>query len=1048
MKRAFSPFILLLWLAFIIPHSQAQTDFVQALEPIRLIPGAASVQQLQLDDAGTRLAITYADNSAALYSFETAEKIILVAAVLSPTGIIASADETSITYADNPFIETPNPVRRLLLNPQNTRLAVASEAHTIEIYDAQDSTLLDTLEAANTTLLFNPAGDVLALDNPRLNQIILWQENGAKIVLPGQMPLQFSPDGQFMALVNDATTLTLRRMDDVLAQQEEIVWGSLSAHYAAITAMAFSPDSQTIATASLDGSISLWDVTRKQEINILSGHLAGVHALAFSPDGSLLVSGDADGRLHVWDVATGQFLRQLSGTGAALTAIAFVGEAIITGGTDGTVLVWGSGAAIPLPVVTLPATTYTPLPIEQGIHGNARRAMTAGTHPLHPVGCYIAKDERVLAIGRSAEGGLLLFTPGCEGAVWTSLGTRYFNWQDRSALQTLPLVAPETASTPRRRIPDYATVCANAQTQRTLSADVMPIMPALYPPDALPSAAQATVTSDTVTVICHDYSTRPIENCHYFGAYRRSYIFTRQRVNDTIRLVDYASGQVIAQHIFEGDAPPPCPEHVTRGTVNGAVPAPDIWVTWVLQNTGYEHLLPLGNGTQSVAIFDAPASGASNSRILGLMEFHPLGRFAIPADYLVRSPDGVYVASLQQQATSVLLSLWDLRGGQPLWQVSLPERQWETVQFSPDGNTLLVKTNAPYPAPEEIRFTFYDALTGTIISETGDVDILDSPVIPGNMPQQLTANPRYTQAGQIVVVDYGRRAEVPRCAVWQVSTAALVWQMENRCGTLSADGRYMLLARPYTEIFSAYSQLVVYEVASGAVLTTSQDEVVQSTWLTNEWVFIERPYGEAPMIWNILDNTTALVELPVLMGSFLPEVLNRVMFYAYGDTTYVWDIATGELLGTTSLQGRIVEQANRVLILQECQPEDSDTSALCAVNLENNELVWEIEWTHAWISIRDEGSYLFAYNHQTQQVDIFDLQTGTKTSSIPLDEHDFTLTADWQWLIQPTDYNRFIIWGLPQALDLFTDPPHIRITADTDAYYEPNTRFPYNGLSH
>src|SRR5262249_48642381 len=76
---------------------------------------------------------------------------------------------------------------------------------------------------------------------------------------------------------------------------------TLRGHTADITAVVFSPDGKTLATAAADRSIRLWDVASWRCVR-LSGLPA--NAVAFSPDGRTLAIAPANGKtVRLWDVA-------------------------------------------------------------------------------------------------------------------------------------------------------------------------------------------------------------------------------------------------------------------------------------------------------------------------------------------------------------------------------------------------------------------------------------------------------------------------------------------------------------------------------------------------------------------------------------------------------------------------------------------------------------------------------------------------------------------------------------------------------------------------
>jgi WD40 repeat protein len=69
----------------------------------------------------------------------------------------------------------------------------------------------------------------------------------------------------------------------------------------------FSKDGSLLATASIDGTIRIWDVkSGVLHVPPLHGHVMGVQRVDFSPDGKVLISGGDDHTVRFWNVATGQ----------------------------------------------------------------------------------------------------------------------------------------------------------------------------------------------------------------------------------------------------------------------------------------------------------------------------------------------------------------------------------------------------------------------------------------------------------------------------------------------------------------------------------------------------------------------------------------------------------------------------------------------------------------------------------------------------------------------------------------------------------------------
>jgi WD40 repeat protein len=77
------------------------------------------------------------------------------------------------------------------------------------------------------------------------------------------------------------------------------------AHGDAVTALAFAPDGQTIATASADWTAALWETGSGRQIAVLK-HGDSVRDIAFSPDGHWLATAGSDKAARLWQAGDGK----------------------------------------------------------------------------------------------------------------------------------------------------------------------------------------------------------------------------------------------------------------------------------------------------------------------------------------------------------------------------------------------------------------------------------------------------------------------------------------------------------------------------------------------------------------------------------------------------------------------------------------------------------------------------------------------------------------------------------------------------------------------
>jgi eukaryotic-like serine/threonine-protein kinase len=148
------------------------------------------------------------------------------------------------------------------------------------------------------------------------------------------MSVAFSPDGQRLAYATVDRTV---RVWDVGTGKETL---TLKGHTKFVNSVAFSPDGHRLASASGDGTVKVWDAATGQETLTLRCHTDGAYCVAFSPDGRRLAC--VDGTVKVWDAGTGQEIRTLKGHTTFVNSVAFSpdGHRLASACRDQTVSVW------------------------------------------------------------------------------------------------------------------------------------------------------------------------------------------------------------------------------------------------------------------------------------------------------------------------------------------------------------------------------------------------------------------------------------------------------------------------------------------------------------------------------------------------------------------------------------------------------------------------------------------------------------------------------------------------------------------------------------
>jgi WD40 repeat protein len=154
--------------------------------------------------------------------------------------------------------------------------------------------------------------------------------------------MRFSPDGRFLAYQEYQNSFSFLVF---AAPNYHTVGGSNN-----ITAFAFSPDGNFLATGNGEGLIQIWQLDPWQEIRRIYGHMAKVTWVTYASDGSYLLSHASDeATVRGWDLQTGFERVNVPVPDVVALALSPDNQYLLTMGANWTAWQWPSQAQPPTP---------------------------------------------------------------------------------------------------------------------------------------------------------------------------------------------------------------------------------------------------------------------------------------------------------------------------------------------------------------------------------------------------------------------------------------------------------------------------------------------------------------------------------------------------------------------------------------------------------------------------------------------------------------------------------------------------------------------------
>jgi WD40 repeat protein len=222
----------------------------------------------------------------------------------------------------------------------DTGLSTAGEAAALTASSAVAASTCDAVHSLSigtspvTTAVISPTGDWLAFGTAETGQLLVWEWQSESYILKQRghahviNTLAWSPDSQAVATGGDDGKIKL------WSAKSGFCFVTFADHRAPVTSLCFvggrGGRAQAILSASLDGTVRAFDMSRYRNFRTMAAptprQFSCIHADA---DGELVAAGSIDPfEICVWSMRTGKLLDILTGHEGPITAVRFAPESV------------------------------------------------------------------------------------------------------------------------------------------------------------------------------------------------------------------------------------------------------------------------------------------------------------------------------------------------------------------------------------------------------------------------------------------------------------------------------------------------------------------------------------------------------------------------------------------------------------------------------------------------------------------------------------------------------------------------------------------------
>jgi len=277
------------------------------------------------------------------------------AVAFSPLGdaVVSGGDDAAIRWWDlssremTILHECDGPVSAVAFSPNGVLVATASETRdratcVIQIFDLHSGELSHMGYAGTNSpsVVFSAGGKSLAWASAGPEcEIQVWNlQTGQRRLLRGHgkgpSSISFAADGRELASADGDLSNPAIRLWNLETGTARVLGRSKRQ----ITAIAFIAEGR-LASGSWDETVRLWD-RRNGEARVLGKNCSCICCLAVSNKGEKVAACSLDSKIRVWEISSERSRTVGESPGINSVAFSMDGRALVTGGVDGSLLLW------------------------------------------------------------------------------------------------------------------------------------------------------------------------------------------------------------------------------------------------------------------------------------------------------------------------------------------------------------------------------------------------------------------------------------------------------------------------------------------------------------------------------------------------------------------------------------------------------------------------------------------------------------------------------------------------------------------------------------